>query len=89
MSHLLEAGRTFELEELYVLLSLVKKQPPKKRSEDVSPELDSQLYGEESQKEVEKVKLILIAHDRFFSEVLQKGVSSKSKGRRIALTKEA
>lgn len=89
MSNLLEAGGNFELEELYVPLALVEKQPPKKRSEDVSPELGSQLYGEESQKEEEKEKLIPIAHDRFFSEVLQKGVSPKSKGGRIALTGEA
>jgi HEAT repeat protein/energy-coupling factor transporter ATP-binding protein EcfA2 len=107
-SNLLEAGGDFELEELYVPLGLVEKQPPKKRSEDedVSPESGSQLYREQPPKkrsedvssesgsqldreENQKEKIIPIAHDQFFGEVLKQGVSSKSQGRRIALTGEA
>ncbi len=88
-TNLLEAGGTFELKELYVPLGLVEKQPPKKRSEDVSPEFGSQLYREENQKDEEKEKIIPIAHDRFFNEVLKQGISPKSRGQRIALTGEA
>ncbi len=84
-SNLLEAGGNFELKELYVPLGLVEKQPQQKRSEDVSPKSGSQLYREENQEE----KIIPIAHDRFFGEVLKQGVSPKSQGQRIAVTGEA
>ncbi|MGK7926822.1 MAG: HEAT repeat domain-containing protein [Spirulina sp.] len=92
-SNLLEASGNFELEELYVPLGLVEKQPQKKQSEDVSPESGSQVDREENQKEDrkenQKEKIIPIAHDTFFEEVLKQGVSPKSQGRRIAITGEA
>jgi HEAT repeat protein len=77
------AGTTFELDDIYVPLGLVEKQPLQKRHENVSPELGSQLYRETQE------KITPIAHNQFFEQVLERGVSPKSQGRRIALTGEA
>ncbi len=76
-------GTTFGLDDIYVPLGLVEKQPLQKRHEDVPPELGSQLYRE-TQKEITP-----IAHNQFFEQVLEQGVSPKSRGRLIALTGEA
>jgi energy-coupling factor transporter ATP-binding protein EcfA2 len=77
----LGSSEKFKLEELYIPLGLVEKQPLQKRSNDVSPELGSHLYRDE--------KIIPIAHDRFFEEVLKCGDSPNSEGKRIALIGEA
>lgn len=76
-------GTTFELDDIYVPLGLVEKQPLQKRHEDVYPELGSQLYRETQE------KITPIAHNQFFEQVLERGVSPKSRGRLIALTGEA
>jgi energy-coupling factor transporter ATP-binding protein EcfA2 len=69
-------GGNFELEELYVPLGLVEKQSLKNRDKDVSPELGSQLYQEET--------VFSITHDRFFENLREQGIKPK----RIVLTGE-
>lgn len=74
------AGVSFELNEIYVPLGLVQKQIVNKQTEDVSPEEGSNIFRE---------KITPIPHQKFFEEALKLGKTTRSQGRRIALTGEA
>jgi len=68
-------GVTPQLDEIYVPLAIVERKPSKPPSRD-RPE------------EKEEEKLIPIAEERFFEEVLRQGKSEISQGRKIAIIGE-
>jgi HEAT repeat protein/energy-coupling factor transporter ATP-binding protein EcfA2 len=68
-------GMTPQLDEIYVRLAIVERKPSKPPSRD-RPE------------EKEEEKLIPIAEERFFEDVLRQGQSEISQGRKIAIIGE-
>lgn len=68
-------GVTAQLDEIYVPLAIVERKPPKPTSIN-QPE------------EKEEEKLIPIAEERFFEDVLRQGKSDISQGRKIAIIGE-
>jgi HEAT repeat protein/GTPase SAR1 family protein len=68
-------GVTPQLDEIYVPLAIVERKPPKPPSRN-QPE------------EKEEEKLIPIAEERFFEDVLRQGKSQISQGRKIAIIGE-
>jgi len=68
-------GVTPQLDEIYVPLAIVERKPPK---------LPSKNQPEEKEEE----KLIPIAEERFFEDVLRQGKSDISQGRKIAIIGE-
>ncbi|AFY80902.1 NACHT domain-containing protein [Oscillatoria acuminata] len=72
-------GWTPQLDEIYVPLAIVERQPPKHLSRN---------QQEEKEAEKEAEKLIPIAEKRFFEDVLRQGKSQISQGRKIAIIGE-
>jgi energy-coupling factor transporter ATP-binding protein EcfA2 len=68
-------GVTPQLDEIYVPLAIVERKPPKPPSRN-------------QQEEKEEEKLIPIAEECFFEEVLRQGKSEISQGRKIAIIGE-
>ncbi|OIP73097.1 MAG: hypothetical protein AUK43_01195 [Oscillatoriales cyanobacterium CG2_30_40_61] len=68
-------GVTPQLDNIYVPLAIVERKPPK-------------LPSRNQQEEKEEEKLIPIAEERFFEEVLRQGKSDISQGRKIAIIGE-
>jgi len=68
-------GVTPQLDEIYVPLAIVERKPPKFPSRN-------------QQEEKEEEKLIPIAEESFFEEVLRQGKSDISQGRKIAIIGE-
>jgi predicted NACHT family NTPase len=88
-------GLNLNVDDVYVPLGLVeRKQKPKHKPDATSekgsqlyssqPEAGSQLNGSETQYEVTKT----FKNDEFFGQVLKRGQSDKSKGKRIAIIGE-
>ncbi|MEZ2239671.1 HEAT repeat domain-containing protein, partial [Microcoleus sp.] len=70
-------GMTPQLDGVYVPLAIVERQKPK-----------PQPRNQQEEKEKETEKLIPIAEERFFEDVLRQGKSDISKGRKIAIIGE-
>ncbi|UNU18152.1 NACHT domain-containing protein [Microcoleus vaginatus PCC 9802] len=70
-------GMTPQLDGVYVPLAIVERQKPK-----------PQPRNQEEEKEKETEKLIPIAEERFFEDVLRQGKSDISQGRKIAIIGE-
>ena len=77
-------GVEFGLDEIYVPLGLVERQKKERRAGDVAPEEGSRLYAPEEEYEVTRT----YQNDQFFEQVLQRGDSHNSKGRRLAVIGE-
>ncbi|MEG5164225.1 NACHT domain-containing protein [Microcoleus sp. AT3-A2] len=71
-----------EIDDVYVPLGLVERQKVTQRSEDVAAEEGSDLYRE---KEVTQK----FEHSEFLEQVIQKGSSPKSNGKRLGIIGEA
>ncbi|WP_377473401.1 MAG: NACHT domain-containing protein [Microcoleus anatoxicus] len=71
------SGMTPQLDGVYVPLAIVQRQKPK-----------SQPRNQPEEKEKETEKLIPIAEERFFEDVLRQGKSDISQGRKIAIIGE-
>lgn len=76
-------GTTFDRGEVYVPLGLVERKQQPRRSNDDSPEQGSKLYAPTEYEVTRKLE-----HPEFFEQVLQQGLSPKSKGKRIAIIGE-
>jgi predicted NACHT family NTPase len=74
-------GITYRTEQVYVPLGLVERKRQARRREDVLPEQGSLLYEET---EITQ----RFEHEAFLEQVLQKGQSPRSRGRRIAVIGE-
>ncbi|MEG3941351.1 NACHT domain-containing protein [Microcoleus sp. S36b_A3] len=72
-------GMTPQLDGVYVPLAIVERQKPKPQPRN---------QHEEKEKEKETEKLIPIAEERFFEDVLRQGKSEISQGRKIAIIGE-
>jgi energy-coupling factor transporter ATP-binding protein EcfA2 len=72
---------TFQTDQVYVPLGLVERKKVSRRGEDVSPEQGSLLY-----EETEIIRKF--EHGDFLEQVLQRGQSPRSGGRRIAVIGE-
>ena len=70
-------GMTPQLDGVYVPLAIVERQKPK-----------SQPRNQQEEQEKETEKLIPIAEERFFEDVLRQGKSDTSQGRKIAIIGE-
>ncbi len=70
-------GMTPQLDGVYVPLAIVERQKPK-----------PQPRNQQEEKETETEKLIPIAEERFFEDVLRQGKSDISQGRKIAIIGE-
>jgi predicted NACHT family NTPase len=79
-------GVTPQLDEIYVPLAIVERKPSKPPSRDRSEEKEEKEKKEKKEKEAEK--LIPIAEERFFEDVLRQGQSEISQGRKIAIIGE-
>lgn len=74
-------GIVYQTEQVYVPLGLVERKKVSRRGEDVSPEQGSSLYEEtEITRKFE--------HEDFLEQVLRRGQSPKSRGKRIAVIGE-
>ena len=74
-------GIAYQTEQVYVPLGLVERKKVSRRGEDVSPEQGSLLYEEtEITRKFE--------HEDFLEQVLHRGQSPKSRGKRIAVIGE-
>jgi energy-coupling factor transporter ATP-binding protein EcfA2 len=74
-------GIRFEFDNIFVPLGVVERQEkPKRKQEDGSPDRGSELYAE---------KVTPISHDVFFEDVLLRGNTKISQGKRIAVIGEA
>ncbi len=74
-------GIRFEFDDIFVPLGVVERQEKSKRKqEDGSPDRGSELYAE---------KVTPISHDVFFEDVLLRGNTKVSQGKRIAVIGEA
>ncbi|SKB13452.1 hypothetical protein PL11201_510080 [Planktothrix sp. PCC 11201] len=69
-------GAELQLDEIYVPLAIVERKPPKPPSRN------------QQEEEKEEEKLIPIAEERFFEDVLRQGKSVISQGRKIAIIGE-
>jgi predicted NACHT family NTPase len=76
-------GMTFDRNDIYVPLGLAERKRSPLRIGDVSPEQGSKLY-QSTEYEITRT----FEHDEFFEQVLGKGESPKSKGKRIAIIGE-
>jgi predicted NACHT family NTPase len=74
-------GISYRTEQVYVPLGLVERKRQTRRGEDVSPEQGSLLY-----EEVEVTQRF--ENEQFLEQVLQRGQSPKSQGKRIAIIGE-
>ena len=71
-------GVTPQRDEIYVPLAIIERKPPKPSSRN----------QQEEKEEKEEEKLIPIAEERFFEDVLRQGKSEISQGRKIAIIGE-
>ena len=92
----------YQAEQVYVPLGLVERKKKPRRRSDVLPEHGSELYGEGPEKgqshqksqslrdaESEEVEVTeRFEHQQFLEQVLQRGQSPKSQGKRIAIIGE-
>ncbi|TAG86567.1 MAG: NACHT domain-containing protein [Oscillatoriales cyanobacterium] len=76
-------GMTPQLDGVYVPLAIVERQKPKPQPRNQQEEKEK-----EKEKEKETEKLIPIAEERFFEDVLRQGKSDISQGQKIAIIGE-